>query len=95
MTTIPKTMLNVKVGVDLKKSAQAFAQEIGLPLATVVSNALLNTIESGKVVFSRPNLIPSSQLESTLAEANKNKDNKNYWNEPFNSVDDLMEDLQK
>jgi len=91
---IPKTMLNVKVDVDLKKAAQNFANEVGLPLSTVVSNAISNIIESGKVIFT-PRFTPGAHLASTLDDANKNKNNREYWDGPFDSVDGLMADLQK
>ena len=49
-----KTLLNVKTDVKLKQEAQKVAQELGLPLGTIINAYLRNLIREKKVVFSSP-----------------------------------------
>ena len=49
-----KTLLNVKTDVKLKQEAQKVAQELGLPLGTIINAYLRELIREKKVVFSSP-----------------------------------------
>ena len=49
-----KTLLNVKTDVKLKQEAQRVAQELGLPLGTIINAYLRELIREKKVVFSSP-----------------------------------------
>ena len=49
-----KTLLNVKTDRKLKRDAQKVAQELGLPLGTIINAYLKELIREKRVVFSEP-----------------------------------------
>jgi addiction module RelB/DinJ family antitoxin len=62
-----KTVLNVKTDTDLKKQAQRLADELGLPLSTVVSGYLREFIQNREITFSNaPRMSP--WLEKIIGE---------------------------
>ncbi|OGE84470.1 MAG: hypothetical protein A2846_01015 [Candidatus Doudnabacteria bacterium RIFCSPHIGHO2_01_FULL_49_9] len=65
-----KTVLTVKISSELKKQAQALAEEVGLPLSTVVAGSLKESIEKKEVRFSAPYQM-SAKLERKLAKVEK------------------------
>ncbi len=65
-----KTVLTVKIDRALKKQAQTFAEEVGLPLSTVVAGSLKESIEKKEIRFSAPYQM-SVKLERHLAKVEK------------------------
>ena len=58
-TTVMKTVLNVKTDPDLKKRAQQLADELGLPLSTVVNGYLREFTRDREITFSNaPRISP-------------------------------------
>ncbi len=56
---VMKTVINVKTDSDLKKQAQRLADELGLPLSTVVSGYLREFIQNQEITFSQsPRMSP-------------------------------------
>jgi addiction module RelB/DinJ family antitoxin len=54
-----KTVLNIKVDEDIKRAAQGLAEELGIPLSTVVNATLREFVASRQVTFSAlPRLKP-------------------------------------
>ncbi|MEK9174744.1 MAG: type II toxin-antitoxin system RelB/DinJ family antitoxin, partial [Patescibacteria group bacterium] len=49
-----KTLLNVKTDKKLKQEAQKVAQELGLPLGTIINAYLRDLIREKKIIFSSP-----------------------------------------
>ena len=49
-----KILLNIKTDKKVKKEAQKVAQELGLPLSTIINAYLRELIREKKVVFSSP-----------------------------------------
>ena len=49
-----KTLLNVKTDRKLKLEAQRVAQELGLPLGTIINAYLRDLIREKKIIFSSP-----------------------------------------
>ena len=47
-----KTVISIKVDKETKKSAQALAKDLGLPLSTIVNANLKEFVRSGEVIFS-------------------------------------------
>ncbi len=68
MSTLDKTILNVKLSKALKKDAQSLADEIGVPLSTVVVANLKEFVRSRSLTVSAlPRLKPG--VEKELGEA--------------------------
>jgi antitoxin component of RelBE/YafQ-DinJ toxin-antitoxin module len=68
MNTLDKTILNVKLNKTLKQDAQALADEIGVPLSTVVIANLKEFVRSRSLTVSAlPRLRP--EIEKELGEA--------------------------
>ena len=68
MKTLDKTIFNVKLDKSLKHDAQALADELGVPLATVVIANLKEFVRSRSLTISAlPRLKP--EIEAELGEA--------------------------
>jgi antitoxin component of RelBE/YafQ-DinJ toxin-antitoxin module len=68
MNTLDKTVINVKLSKTLKQDAQALADEIGVPLSTVVVANLKEFVRSRSLTVSAlPRLRP--EIEKELGEA--------------------------
>ncbi len=68
MKTLDKTILNVKINKTLKEEAQMLADEIGIPLSTVVIANLKDFVRSRSLTISAlPRLKP--EIERELGEA--------------------------
>ena len=46
-----KTVINIKADKDVKRKAQGVAQELGLPLSTIINAYLKQFIRTGEVHF--------------------------------------------
>jgi len=77
MNSLDKTIINVKISKALKQDAQALADEIGVPLSTVVIANLKDFVRSRSLTVSAlPRLKPT--IEHELGEAIADyKNNKN------------------
>ena len=68
MSTIDKAIINIKVSKTLKRDAQDLADEIGVPLTTVISAGLKEFVRSRSLTVSAfPRLRP--EIEQELSEA--------------------------
>lgn len=68
MSTLDKTVINVKLSKSLKQDAQALADEIGVPLSTVVVANLKEFVRSRALTVSAlPRLKP--EVEKELGQA--------------------------
>ncbi len=68
MKTIDKAIINIKVSKDLKHEAQILADEIGVPLTTVITANLKEFVRSRSLTVSAfPRLKP--EVERELSEA--------------------------
>ncbi|QQS18462.1 hypothetical protein IPL68_07855 [Candidatus Saccharibacteria bacterium] len=68
MNNLDKTTINVKLSKQLKQDAQALADELGIPLSTVMVANLNEFVRSRSLVLSAlPRLNP--EIESELQEA--------------------------
>jgi antitoxin component of RelBE/YafQ-DinJ toxin-antitoxin module len=68
MSTLDKTILNVKLSKSLKQDAQALADEIGVPLSTIVIANLKEFVRSRSLTVSAlPRLKP--EIEKELGQA--------------------------
>ena len=68
MNNLDKTIINVKISKSLKREAQVLADEIGIPLSTVVIANLKDFVRSRSLTVSAlPRLKPT--IERELGEA--------------------------
>lgn len=68
MSTLDKTILNVKLSKSLKQDAQELADELGVPLSTIVIVNLKEFVRSRSLTISAlPRLKPEIEKELCLA----------------------------
>ena len=68
MSTLDKTIINLKVSKELKREAQELADEIGVPLTTVITANLREFVRSRSLTVSAfPRLKP--EIEHEIGEA--------------------------
>ena len=93
MSTLNKTILNVKLSKALKQDAQALADEIGVPLTTVVVANLKEFVRSRSLTISAlPRLKPEVQKE--LGEAIEDYRKGKNISETFESIEELNKHLK-
>jgi antitoxin component of RelBE/YafQ-DinJ toxin-antitoxin module len=77
MKTLDKTIINIKVDKALKLEAQELANEIGVPLTTVMTASLKEFVRSRSLTISAfPRLKAEVEREigSAISDYKKNKD---------------------
>jgi antitoxin component of RelBE/YafQ-DinJ toxin-antitoxin module len=68
MNNLDKTVINLKVSKSLKREAQELADEIGVPLTTVMTASLKEFVRSRSLVMSAlPRLKPAIEREIGMA----------------------------
>ena len=93
MSTLDKTILNVKLSKALKQDAQALADEIGVPLTTVVVANLKEFVRSRSLTISAlPRL--KSEVQKELGEAIKDYHAGKNIAGAFDSVEELTKHLK-
>lgn len=92
MSTLDKTIINVKLSKTLKQDAQALADEIGVPLSTVVIANLKEFVRSRSLNISAlPRLKP--EIEKELGEAIADYHAGKNISGSFNDVESLTKHL--
>lgn len=86
-----KTLLTIKTDKTMKEAAQNVAEEIGVPLSTVVNAFLKQFVRDKEVSFSA-SYKPSAYLREMIAITEK--DYKEGKTIKCNSVKDLMKSLE-
>lgn len=95
MKTTDKTIINIKVNKDLKYEAQALADEIGVPLTTVITANLKEFVRSRSLTVSAfPRLKPEieQELGAAIADYKKGANMSKVYTKP-NEVADHLESL--
>ena len=88
-----KTIINVKVSKTLKQDAQDLADEIGVPLTTVITARLKEFVRSRSLTVSAfPRLRP--EIESELDEAIADFKNGKNISKVFTKPDDVADHLK-
>lgn len=85
MSNLDKTIINIKVNKALKHEAQELADEIGVPLTTIITANLKEFVRSRSLTISAfPRLRP--EIEQELGEAitdyEKNKNVSKTYSKP-------------
>ena len=86
------TILNIKTDKKLKAEAKAVADELGLPLGTVVNSLLKQFVRDKEITFSTHEY-PSSMLRKAIKEAQAEYEAGEL--KVFTNVRDLIADLHK
>ena len=88
MTATQTTMLNVKINKKLKKDIQKIGRNFGIPVSAMVTNALRNIVNTGRVEFTE-DFTPNAKTANILDEALKDiKEGKNLSPE-FSNMDEM------
>ncbi len=87
-----KTVITIKADKDVKKHAQELAQELGLPLSTIVNAYLRTFIKNRSVFFSAvPSMTP--ELERLISQTKEDYKKKKNISPAFSTPQDLIEYL--
>ena len=92
MSTIDKAIINIKVSRTLKRDAQDLADEIGVPLTTVISASLKEFVRSRSLTVSAfPRLRPEieQELGEAIADYKKGKNVSKVFSKPDEVADHL------
>lgn len=92
MNTLDKAIINVKVSKTLKREAQDLADEIGVPLTTVISAGLKEFVRSRSLTVSAfPRLRPEieHELSEAIADYKKKKNISKVFTKPTEVTDHL------
>lgn len=92
MNTLDKAIINVKVSKTLKREAQDLADEIGVPLTTVISAGLKEFVRSRSLTVSAfPRLKPEIERElgEAVADYKKGKNVSKVLSKPSEVADHL------
>ena len=94
MSNLDKTIINLKVSKDLKREAQELADEIGVPLTTVITANLKEFVRSRSLTISAfPRLKP--EIEREIGEAVADFRKGNHTAPVFSSPKEAADYLRK
>lgn len=88
------TILNFKTDKKLKANAQKVAEELGVPLSTIMNAFLKQFIRTRTVTFSADEYRPTPYLERVLEEAQKEYSAGKYVG-PFKDANSFIAHLKK
>jgi addiction module RelB/DinJ family antitoxin len=92
MKTLDKTIINVKVSKTLKLEAQELADELGVPLTTVITANLKEFVRSRSLTVSAfPRLKP--EIEKELSEAIADYKKGKNISKAFSTPDEIADHL--
>jgi len=83
------TNLNVRIDEDLKKQSEEIFYELGLTMSTALTVFLRQTVRSKGIPFEMRLNTPNEETLAAIQDVNLNRN----MSRPFNSVKELMEDL--
>ena len=83
------TNINIRVDEDLKKDADQLFSDLGLNMSTAVTRFLKSAVSNNGIPFEIKRKEPNAETIAALEDALKRKN----LSGPFNSVKELMEDL--
>ena len=83
-----KTVINIKTDKLLKRSAQKVAEEMGLPLGTIVNAYLRNLVREQRVIFSIPPT-PNKKTQALLRSALRDMAQKKNLSPVFTTGEEM------
>ncbi len=92
MSTVDKAIINIKVNKTLKREAQELADEIGVPLTTIIAASLKEFVRSRSLTVSAfPRLRP--EIEQELSEAIADYKNEKNVSKVFSKPSEVADHL--
>ncbi|MEZ4104016.1 MAG: type II toxin-antitoxin system RelB/DinJ family antitoxin [Candidatus Paceibacterota bacterium] len=88
-----RTILNIKTDKTLKKETKKVAEELGVPLSTVINAFLKQFVRDREITLSAGNHRPTPYLESILEQAQKEYEAGDFVG-PFKSGEDFITHLK-
>jgi addiction module RelB/DinJ family antitoxin len=82
-----KTTLHTKIDKDIKEKAQSLANELGIPISTIINSQLREFVRSGTFQVSREPQLKESVWKEILKASKDAKEGKNISPE-FTNVED-------
>jgi len=89
----PSTMLHLRVNKTLHSDVKKMANAMGISVSLIGETLFKQFLEEKNLTLNT-SYIPNSELKKIIDEAEKNRDNSNYW-KSHSSVKSLMTDLKK
>lgn len=83
------TNINVRVDSEVKQKAEAIFNELGLNMSTAMNMFLRYSIRYGGIPFDLRLDLPNEETQAAINDVDKNRN----MSKTFDSVEDLMEDL--
>ena len=83
------TNLNIRIDTDLKKQAEDIFSELGLNMSTALTVFLRQTVRSNGIPFELRLDTPNAETLAAMEDVRLRRNLRG----PFNSVKELMEDL--
>ena len=83
------TNLNVRIDAELKKQSEQIFNELGLTMSTALTVFLRQAVRSNGIPFEMRLNTPNNETLAAIADVDLNRG----MSKPFNSVKELMEDL--
>lgn len=84
-----KTTLHTKIDKDVKERAQSLANELGIPMSTIINSQLREFVRSGTFQVAREPQLKPSVMKEILKASEDSKKGKNISPE-FTNVEDAM-----
>lgn len=86
---MPTTNLNIRIDEDLKKQSEEIFNELGLTMSAALTVFLRQTVRSNGIPFEMRLNTPNDETTAAIQDVNLQRN----MSKPFNSVKELMEDL--
>ena len=83
------TNLNIRIDEDLKKQAEEIFNELGLNMSTALTVFLRQTVRSNGIPFEMRLETPNTETLAAMEDVRMKRNLRG----PFNSIKELMEDL--
>ncbi len=84
-----KTTLHTKIDKDVKERAQSLANELGIPISTIINSQLREFVRSGTFQVAREPQLKESVWKEIIKASKEAKEGKNISPE-FDNVKDAM-----
>ena len=89
---MPTTNINIRVDTELKQSAEAFFNDLGLNMSVAITMFLKNAVSHDGIPFDVKRRIPNTETKAALAEYEKMKKSPDSYKR-YASFEDVMDEV--
>ncbi|MBQ7699658.1 MAG: type II toxin-antitoxin system RelB/DinJ family antitoxin [Clostridia bacterium] len=89
---MPTTNINVRVDKDLKESAEALFDDLGLNMSSAITMFLKSAVNHDGIPFEVKRNVPNSTTRAALAEYEEMKNNPEKYKR-YSSFDELLSEV--